>query len=388
MWVVNAITFLASLGTGVLWTGIAFIAKHDYGFDQRQSFLLLTIAGVLYVVAAFGAGPLTRLVVRRASPRAIMAWVFVLMIVSSLPILIPGKVALLWIAACVNSITAAWLWPIIEASLAAGRHGRALRSALGWWNITWTSAVALSLILMAPLVERELARLAIAALAPLALGSLVLLRWMPRSPAPHDPEDPAAEATPEFPLLLQAARLLLPTSYVLIGALAPLMPFLLVDLGVARRDETPLASTWMIARVAALAIMWRSTFWHGRWGTLLFGGVLLGAGFGATLLAPSTPLLVLALAAFGAGQGIIYYAAIYYAMTVGRAAVDAGGTHEALIGLGYAIGPAAGLVAFGLATDRSGASVLVAIVGSILLAAAVGALWPYRAARRRRRSER
>ena len=44
----------------------------------------------------------------------------------------------------------------------------------------------------------------------------------------------------------------------------------------------------------------------------------------------------------------IYTGAIYYAMAVGHSEVDAGGTHEALIGVGYTVGPACGLVAGGL----------------------------------------
>jgi hypothetical protein len=46
----------------------------------------------------------------------------------------------------------------------------------------------------------------------------------------------------------------------------------------------------------------------------------------------------------------IYSAALYYAMEVGQAEVEAGGKHEALIGLGYTGGPACGLLA-GLAVQ-------------------------------------
>jgi hypothetical protein len=44
---------------------------------------------------------------------------------------------------------------------------------------------------------------------------------------------------------------------------------------------------------------------------------------------------------------------LYYAMSVGGADVDAGGTHEALIGAGYTIGPGIGLLAT-VATERAG----------------------------------
>ena len=41
----------------------------------------------------------------------------------------------------------------------------------------------------------------------------------------------------------------------------------------------------------------------------------------------------------GVGMGAVYYAALYYGLAVGHADVDAGGTHEGLIGVGYCLGP-------------------------------------------------
>jgi hypothetical protein len=70
----------------------------------------------------------------------------------------------------------------------------------------------------------------------------------------------------------------------------------------------------------------------------------------------------------------IYTGALYYAMEVGQADVDAGGAHEALIGLGYALGPgcgllAAGSIAAGLAPASSFESVVLVLVTIVVLAA-------------------
>jgi hypothetical protein len=95
---------------------------------------------------------------------------------------------------------------------------------------------------------------------------------------------------------------------------------------------------------------------------------------------------------FGAGLGVVYHAALYYAMSVGLAEVDAGGTHEALIGGGYALGPLVGLGGMGLAqgADRPGAEaqVIVALVWSCVALAGAAAVQPYLRARRQRRRER
>jgi hypothetical protein len=52
---------------------------------------------------------------------------------------------------------------------------------------------------------------------------------------------------------------------------------------------------------------------------------------------------------FGTAAGFLYTAALYYAQLVQNASVDAGGAHEALIGVGYALGPGAGLIGTALA---------------------------------------
>jgi hypothetical protein len=54
----------------------------------------------------------------------------------------------------------------------------------------------------------------------------------------------------------------------------------------------------------------------------------------------------LGLVAFGIGVAVLYFAALFYALEAGRAKVDAGGRHEAMIGAGYTLGPLCGLVAY------------------------------------------
>src|SRR5690606_33164679 len=55
------------------------------------------------------------------------------------------------------------------------------------------------------------------------------------------------------------------------------------------------------------------------------------------------------LALFGFGLGGVYTGALYYVMEVGASEVEAGGTHEALIGGGYTLGPLIGLAGLWIA---------------------------------------
>lgn len=382
------LTFLASLSTGVLWSGISFIAKHDYGYSQERNFLLYIVTAVTYVIAAFSAGWLTRRVARWMSPRGVIAALLMMqIIVSPFPIVFEGEWSL-WFVACMTSIISALLWPVVESYLSAGRHGQSMRSAIGWWNISWTSAVAASMLLMAPLLDEQVARLAIVGLAPASVLAMMALPWFARQPSEHDESQWRASITFEYPELLRSVRVLLPLSYLVIGAVSPLMPYRLEELEVRTITETPATSTWMIVRVFAIILMWRLRFWHGRWGALLLGATGMVIGFAFIALSPSIQLVLFGLGLLGAGQGVIYYAALYYAMSVGRAEVDAGGTHEALIGVGYTAGPLAALIGIRLpvlpgVAAAGGGGIVTAVVAAFGLAC-IPAVRPYFRARKLR----
>ncbi|MHC5003423.1 MAG: MFS transporter [Planctomycetota bacterium] len=376
-----AVTFLASLGTAVFWHGLAFVAKHSYGFEQGRNLVLYAFMGVLYMFGAWRAGAVARRFERRLSPRGVLAWSLgVQAVACGLPILVAAEWAL-WAAATLVTIASAIAWPLVESYVSAGRHGPAMRSAIGWFNLVWMSAMPAPMLLMAPILERH-GVWAIGALLPTNLLAWAMLIRLPVRPAAHDDGQAGLHVAASYPLLLRSVRVLLPISYVLTAGMAPILPYRFELLDVSVAAETPITSIWMVVRLLTVLVMWRLAFWHGRWGTLLFGGVCMTIGFALVVLAGSVPVMVGGLAALGVGTGLVYYSALYYAMAVGRAAVDASGTHEALIGAGYAVGPLAGLV--GLAIG--GPPAIVAVMWVLVAASAVPAALPYAAARRSRRA--
>ena len=74
--------------------------------------------------------------------------------------------------------------------------------------------------------------------------------------------------------LRAASRALLPTSYLLIGTLGPMLPYITGALQVPDTWQTPTTSMWHAVRVVAMLAMWRLRFWHGKWSTLLVGALL------------------------------------------------------------------------------------------------------------------
>jgi hypothetical protein len=336
--------------------------------------------GGVYTIGAFTAGRLTRLVERWLAPRGVLAaCLIVLALVCLGPILTEGQEWALWVAALIGTWVTAILWPVIESYVTAGRHGAQMRSAIGRFNLTWALAVAIPLLAMAPILERH-GEWAIGGFVPISIVAMVVLASFARHPGHHDPETADAHVGSEYRLLLRSARVLLPLSYVLSSAMNPILPYRFEALDVAVGWETPATATWTVVRVLAFVAMWRLGFWHGRWGTLLLGGLAMTGGFALVVMGPNLLTILAGFATLGAGVGVIYYAALYYAMAVGRAQVEAGGTHEGLIGAGYAAGPMVGL---GGAAVANGLGIVVA-VWTLVGLAGLPAIRPYARARAER----
>jgi hypothetical protein len=348
--------------------------------------VLAALTGAFYAAAARLTGPALRGLERRFTPRAALVGTLGCWTAAALlPGLAGGGEGTVWISALVGGGAAsAMTWPIVESYLGAGRRGAEMRRAIGWFNVSWTSATAVPLLLMPLVAARDpLATLGLSAIASGAAALLALT--LPGRPAPHPTDSGAGAVGAEYPALLRAASWLLPLSYVVAATLSPVMPHRLAAVGLPSSNESLVAAVWMIARFATLALMWRVGFWHGRWGTLVAGGCALAAGMALVLLGQTLPLVSAGLLLFGAGMGLTYYAALYYALAVGQAAVDAGGGFEALVGVGYCIGPLLGLTGHALADGPRAEGITMTLAGGVLLLGCAKAALPYLEVRRGRR---
>jgi MFS family permease len=250
------------------------------------------------------------------------------------------------------------------------------------FNLSWASCQVVTFWVMALFMTSvPAALLAIPVLGASHVLAMALIPRLRPEPAPHGEggHPHSARETARYRELLGRHRLLLILSYVAFSALNPLLPSILGErLRVADHWATPLTSVWMIARVASFWFMGAWGGWHGRGATLVWPATLLLLGLGLSLLATNAWMLGAGLALFGAGMGAIYSAAFYYAMEVGSAGVDAGGKHEAFIGMGYTLGPvvgvgAGGLIAAGVAGPESRSMLtLVCVLGVVGAGAAIG----------------
>lgn len=382
LWALGVVTWFNSFGSGILWSGVPFVTERQYGFTQGENLALAIAQAVIYVVVALTSGPVMRRAERAwgVTPRGWLAGVLVVQLVGSL-LALAGAAGVV-LASCMLSAIGATLWPLMESYVSSGRHGGAMRRAIGIFNVTWMSATGAALLVMAPLVGTGSANLSLLALVPVSVVSLAMLRWFPARPAPHAHEHAHTHLAPNYPALLRATRYLIPLAYVFVSLLGPVMPFLLESLRMDDTWKTPLTSTWMFARMGTVMVLAMASFWHGRWGALALGIALMAGGFASVAMAPSAGAAFAGLLAFGVGHGILYYAGLYYAMAVGSADVDAGGLFEGLIGAGYVVGPLAGLAGSALAHGGGIApqSGMVAAVGVVALLGIVPATVAYRRA--------
>lgn len=359
-WAVLAVTWLGSIGTAVGWSGIFFITKAAYGFDERSNLILGAGLGLIYAISALVAGPVVaRLIdaMPRVSRRAVLASVCIGMgAVSMLPAAVSAAWAI-WVFGAVFVTLQGLLWPLVEAYLSGGRKGKAMRSITGRFNIVWASAIVLAMWGMAGFMETQ-PRLILAILGVVMFVTAVVLVWFPREPAPHVEAWPNEQEIDPYRAvqLLRVFRLSLLGSYALHSALTPLLPHLLTEMGLSEKQLTPFASIWMASRLGMFILLERWHGWHGRWRTVWWSSGLMLMGFGVCAISPvlaqhdhALGLWVMGsgLALLGAGIGAVYAAALYYAMEAGPAAVESGGKHEAMIGLGYTAGPVMALVVGG-----------------------------------------
>ena len=257
-------------------------------------------------------------------------------------------VGALALVACIQGA----MWPIFESYISAGETPAELGRVLSRYNIAWALSTAPALFLAGLLIASGHPWLLFVVAA--GLFALVLLSCLafPDKPSHFDQEHPArphSELLERYRGLLAAARFAMLGSYMMMYVLAPLMPEIMRNVGFGTAAAARAAGVLDVARLAAFLGLFAYAGWHGKKAPILCSILALPIGFGVALFGSNAASVLLGEVLFGAAAGFLYTAALYYAQLVENASVDAGGAHEALIGVGYALGPSAGLVGTALA---------------------------------------
>ncbi len=336
------ITFLGSMGTAVITSGIAFLTDQGLGYTATQNLLLALVLGGVYIPAALLSGPLLRWTAAKAhrltTRRSLIAIMLLTALIAQAPLLVsrinPGLTELaVWVMGIAYMIASGIQWPIVEAYLSGGRRSTQLRGAIGKFNIVWSSAMVLSYWLMAPLIE-EHPFMIISLLGVIHLLIAGLVFMLPSEPAQHFSDDHDLRCPPstasakevfggtkslsvqgslvfqdllrprgskegteeEYPPiyvpLLTVFRMMLIASYIILSVMIPLMPSIEKQLGLDELWWTPIASTWLIVRVLFFILFERWHGWHGHWWTPWLGMTAMLTGFAMAIIAPAIGQLI------------------------------------------------------------------------------------------------
>ncbi len=366
---------LNSFGTVLYFTYLYFLLHARFGFRDTQNLAVAALLGLVYAVAAWQGGKFGQ----RHGNFAALKLGFGLMAVSYLIASQLQSASGQIISAAAVSLGMCFTWPVLEALITEGETPEHIPHAVGIYNITWAWTNAGALFIGGTIIEK----FGYASIYWLPFGIVLLQLALTFRlekiilPAVEKTAVPLPNAHRPSPVraknFQQLAWLANPFAYIAINTLIAALP------GVAAKFQlTPMfagfaCSLWGFARLATFVVLWRWDGWHYRFRWLTTAFVLLNISFTLILVAPGLPVVLMAQVFFGAAIGLIYYSSLFYSMDASDTKSEHGGIHEAAIGIGNCLGPAAGATALWLAPQNPSTGAWA--VTGLLLTGLGGLLW-------------
>ena len=346
---------LNSFAVVIYFNYLYFYFRDTFGFHDRQNLELAAFLGVTYIFASLWAGKIAKRIGYFNALKIGFAIMATGLLVGAQLHSIAGAVA----AACVVNFGMCFIWPVLETLVTQGADAA---RAVGIYNITWALTNATAFFLGGTLIEKLGYRSIFFVPLGFMLLQFAMVFWLEKihppdlatknaapDSAPHNAHRPTPAAVKSFQRMAWLAN---PFAYIAINTLLAVLP------GIAHKfDLSPMfagfvCSLWCFVRVGAFVVLWRWSGWHYqfRWLVTAFG--LMVISFAVILVVPSLAAIFIAQIFFGATVGLMYYSSLFYAMDAHDSSSEQGGIHEAAIGLGNCLGPAAGAAALWLAPQN------------------------------------
>lgn len=348
------VTFAESFSTTCLERGVYFYTTSVLKFDDAMNLWLALVFGIPYVIGALCSHAASiRMKEKTVLLLSLAGQVAVHLVMAVWAQWNPGWLAgVIFVTFAILGFLNGIKWPVVESYVSAGWTPSQTARAIGLFNVSWAVAVPLGLAVTGPIVAYMPAGLFF---FPVLINlACIALSWsfVPRPVhlSESHPERPPAELLERLKSMLAASRFLMLVSYSLMWVLVALMPRIWKELGYSVDIAAGMSGVLDVLRLGAFVLFGLWTGWHNRIALLAMAMLLLPAGFSLALLGSwgGTGAVLTGEILYGLIAGFVYYSALYYAMVVKNASVDAGGAHEGLIGTGFAIGPAAGLLGVAL----------------------------------------
>jgi MFS family permease len=379
---------ITSFATTLLTMGFVFYTEHLFGWGLRANFMLTAAQGTVYIIASLQASRLTAKFGRRGT----LSLLYVLLALGALAAVLHSTPVFLTGIVILYTFVMGATWPMLESIVSTSAPAHGLSRQLGLYNLLWSSTCALALAISGSLIQNAPAGLFLVPMVfhIICAGAILASRKRgERQTIGAGDQTPHVTPEPELiahrRLALWLSRIALPAAYVVVYSLVPMLASMPALRGLSPRLKTLVSSIWLGSRVIAFAYFGFTSWWHTRPKLLLYSAVLMFISFLGTVVpglarggedgsVPVMALLVMSLAqvALGLSMGMIYTASLYFGMALSEGSTEHGGYHEALIGVGMVMGPAAGALSqFGSGSAFLPAIIAVAAVIATALVAAI-----------------
>jgi MFS family permease len=338
---------ILSAAATLLISGIFFFTRNHLHWTLQQNFLLAIGQGIIYIGGALMADRLRR----RLGTRGILLTTQSLIVVFTLSASLASDARLL--VGCLLCYTGLMAnnWPVLESLVSVG-NAHQMSRRIGIYNLLWAGTGAISFAFSGVLIEHcPMGFFLVPAILHAAAIWLIIFFPPSTSQVAHGHVAPEARLEQQRRLALWLSRIALPATYLIIYGLMALFPSLPIMKNLSPTQQTLLSSVWFAARWVVFLFLGATVWWHTRPRLLLAAAfILLLAFLGITLqftdsMGINLLTMILCQVALGIAIGWIYSASLYFGMVLSKGSTEHGGYHEALIGLGQILGPAAGAAA-------------------------------------------
>lgn len=335
--------------------GIYFFATHRFGWGLWENFVLAMSQGVVYLAGSLLTGKVARRIGRQ---RTLILLCAQLAVISAAPLLSTAPIVVIPVVLLYTAMGAS-CWPAIESLIADGTDAHDLSRRIGAFNFVWASVSAVALAINGALIELWPPLVFLISALCNVISIILLTTTRPvlvRRPA-HAHLEPEPRLLAQRKLAMWLSRIAMPAVMVAISSLLAMLPLLGVMQNLDTTAQTLVSSIWMAARWLAFVLLGAGIWWHTRPRILLGAIVLLLVAFLGITLRPGDwlgvalpwktelAMMILWQIALGAAAGMIYVGSLYFGLVLSHGSTEQGGYHEAMIGLGSILGPAAGAMA-------------------------------------------
>ncbi len=358
-----------------------FMAQH-FGFGDKRNFALAAFLGAAYTVAAWQGGKFAQ---RHGFFLALKIGFSVMAVglaVAFLAVFQFNSALGIIIAAGFVTLGMCFIWPTLEALVSDRESTAQLPRIVGIYNVVWAVANAFAYFVGGTLIEKFGYQIIFTLPLALMVAQWGLVFWLQRhalemarealeNRADAPPPKPHQPASPRAHVFLRMAWLANPFAYIAVNTLIAAMPGIAAKFHFSPEFAGFMCTFWCFVRVGAFTLLWRWTAWHYRFRWLVAAFIALIVSFAAILISPNLFVFIAGQIFFGMAVGLIYYSSLFYSMDAGDTKGEHGGIHEAVIGIGNCLGPAAGALSlqFLPGVPNSGA-----IAVSVLLLCGFGGL--------------